>query len=74
MKRLLRILEWILRAIAGIFMVIGWMMLVTFLGLGKVYAFFGILCSIFLLDSESKKLRKRNVPPAGGSGVDADSE
>ena len=68
------VLEWALRILAGIFMVIGWMMLVSFLGLGKAYAFLGILCSIFLLDSQSKKLRSRNVPPAGGSGVDVDTE
>ena len=58
-KYIYLVLEWVLRTLAGIFMVIGWLMLTAQLGLGKAYAFLGIVFSIFFLDSHRKKLRNR---------------
>ncbi len=48
------VLEWALRALAGICMAIGWLMLTAQLGIGKAYAFLGIVISIFFLDSRRK--------------------
>ena len=58
----LLILEWTLRALAGICMAVGWLLLTAHVGLGKAYAFYGVLISIFFLDSWRRNSRSKNRP------------